>query len=195
MGGHRVPADLDCSHPAVGQDLRPPRSTADVPSRDCRLLDRLVDLRLCSRDRRLLQRPGDQRHDRRPSRSRPWRRRPDGACSGRHRRRDPASRAGQVSGILRLRVRCRLRRRSATWRLVHRQSGLGVDLLHQHPDRDCCPGSDLVGIEAASRTPPSHGRLPRRGHHRGFGHQPGAVSQLGRSGQGLDLSRRHLDFW
>ena len=45
LGRHRVPADLDGRHPPLGQDLRPPRPTADLPSRDRRLPDRLVDLR------------------------------------------------------------------------------------------------------------------------------------------------------
>ncbi len=104
----------------------------------------------------------------------------------------PPRERGQVPGILRRRVRGLLGRRSAAWRLVHRQPGLGVDLLHQHPDRYCCAGRHLIGTQAASRTPPGLGRLPRRGDHRWLGDQPRAVPQLGRSGQGLDVSDRHL---
>ena len=85
LAGHRVHADRNCRHSALGQDLRPARSAANVPSRDCRLPDRLVDLRLRSGDRRCPRRLGNQRHDRRPSRSGSWRRRPHVTCARRHR--------------------------------------------------------------------------------------------------------------
>ena len=52
LGRHGVPADLDRGHPALGQDLRPARSPADLPGRDRGLPDRLGHLRLRRRTSR-----------------------------------------------------------------------------------------------------------------------------------------------
>ena len=48
-----------------------------------------------------------------------------------------------------------------------------------------------LALEAAPRAAPGLGRLPRGGNDRRLGHQPDALPELGRSGQGLDLQHRH----
>ena len=75
----------------------------------------------------------------------------------------PPRERGQVPGPVRRGLRSLLGRRTAARRPVHRPPRLGVDLLHQHPDRRRRPGRDLDRPQAAPRTPGGQGRLPRRG--------------------------------
>jgi Major Facilitator Superfamily len=94
----------------------------------------------------------------------------------------PPRERGKYQGFHRLGVRGVIGRRTAAGRLVHRQPGLGMDLLDQHPDWCCCAGRHLACPEAASGTAASLGRLSWGGNHCWVGDQSCAVPQLGRPG-------------
>ena len=129
-------------------------------------------------------------HDRRTGGPGPGRWRSDVPGPGRDRRHHPAAGARPLPGPLRRRLRGLLGGRAPARRPVHRPPRLGVDLLHQHPDRRGRPRGDLDRPQAAPRTPGVPGRLPRRRAHRRRGDQPGALPELGRARRRLDLAHR-----
>ena len=139
--------------PAVRQARRPVRPQGRPPGRPRDLPGGLGAVRRVAEPHatgRLPRHPG------------PRRRRPAGQHDGRDRRRRAAARARQVPGLLRGGVRPRERDRPAARRVLHHDSVVALDLLHQPAARR--PGVRRARRHAAEqhREEASPGRLPRR---------------------------------
>ena len=158
LGRHRLPADLDRRHPALGQDLRPLRPPAIFQAAIVHLPGRFGAVPASSQNMteliafRALQGIGG-----------------GGLMSlalRHHRRRHPAARARPLPGLLRRRVRRLQRGRPAARRLVHRRPGLALDLLHQPAGRHRRPGHHVarpkLPTSAASTRSTTWARRDRR---------------------------------